>query len=229
MLINKMEFTRRPINQWDKSSIRPGPVGSVGDALLQVKLKHSSIDLPERYDPAFSKGNEKYLGTNLSDGQWAGYASGGGVARTLVSQLPYRQGFKTQLGWIHEDLRPTARTTEPQMGGAGQYKWKTQVARTYKAKMTGDMFLPLPGGYAVNLASGITRGSSIPRIVAESSGEGAPKNVADLALPPAAVPITDVTFGKTGRIPGQEGAPAEPQAPGRPPVCGRPNTANLFR
>ena len=29
------------LNRWDKDSIRPGPVGSVGDVNVQVKLKKS--------------------------------------------------------------------------------------------------------------------------------------------------------------------------------------------
>lgn len=179
-----------PLNRWDKDSIRPGPVGSVGDVNLQVKLKTSSPDMPQRYDKIFSGKNEVWSGSNISDGQWTGYTSGGRGALTLTQPLPMRAGFKTPVGWMIENIVPVDRTREAKMVPLGQYSWESEKARIYRAKTTGDQFLPLP--IAVTKPS-VPRGSQYPKIVASSIGEG-------IALPAADVKITDPVFGENGFI-----------------------------
>ena len=130
-----------PLNLWNKSSIRPGPVGSVGETNIQVRLKQSAPDLAPRYDDIFSKSNEKYFGSNVTDGQYANFTSGGGGAITLQKRMGHRQGFKTALGWIHEDLRPTDRARMTIMNGVDTV-FNEQKATLQRAKTTGDMFLP---------------------------------------------------------------------------------------
>lgn len=190
MPINKMEIltTRLPLNRWDKDSIRPGPVGSVGDVNLQVKLKKSTPSMPNRYEKAFSGKNEVWSGSNVSDGQYKGFTSGGRGALTIDQPLPARETFKTNVGWVIENVVPVDRSRVVQTVPLGQYDWESQKARIYKAKAVGEQFLPLPMGYTKPL---LTRGSQFPLIVAQSSTVG---------LPPASVSITDPVFGENGSI-----------------------------
>lgn len=195
----------RPLNRWDKDSIRPGPVGSVGDTLTGVKLKKSAIDLPDRYDSVWSGKNEVWSGSNVSDGMHVGFTSGGRSAAVIQQGYNRYLGFKTNVGWIHEDLRPTDRSTNSTMTPLGQYDWQNKVATVYKAKITGQQFLPLPGGYSADVlkAEGtIPRGSQVPQIIAQSVGNGT-------TLPAADVNITDPEFGDTGKI----------EEPGNPANC----------
>jgi len=194
MRINKMEVLSRPLNKWDKTSIRPGPVGSVGDVNTSVRYKQSSIDLAPRYSKEFSGKQGENSGSNVSDGMWHSYTSGGRVARTIREPFGYRQGFKTSVGWIKEDVRAPDTTRQTQVGSIGNFGYQSQIAQVQKAKVTGELFLPLPGGYSKELGgSQIPRGSQIPIIAAESEGLGK-------ALPAAAVKVTDPRFGENGSI-----------------------------
>ncbi|MGL5112697.1 MAG: hypothetical protein ACRC6O_08675 [Flavobacterium sp.] len=178
------------LNRWDKDSIRPGPVGSVGDVNLQVKLKKSANYLPNRYSKVWSGANEVWSGSNVSDGQWTGYTSGGRGAFTVSQPLGHREGFKTAVGLVIENVVPVDRSRIAKTVPLGQYSWESQTARIYKSKVTGEQFLPLPNGYNKTT---LPRGSQFPIIVAESSGTGG-------ALPAADVPITDPVFGEVGSI-----------------------------
>lgn len=204
MVPNKMEVYAAPVNVWNKDAIRPGPVGTVGDVLLGVRLKQSAPELAQRWDAAYSGKNEVYSGSNVSDGYSAGFTTGGGVARTIIKRMPYRQGFKTPVGWIKEDIKPVDRNRTALMGSLGQYSWDSQVNGIKRAGSTGEFFKPLPEGYERGVGQQ-PRGSQIPRIVAESTGEGN-------ALPPTEVKITDPDFGERGSIPNPAGN--QPQAPG---------------
>lgn len=188
-----MDILTRPLNTWNKESIRPGPVGSIGDVNTSVRFKQSAPDLTPRYSPTFSGKQGEYSGSNVSDGMWHNYTSGGRAARTIREPFGYRQGFKTAVGWVKEDVRAPATSREPQMGSLGNFGFNSQVAAVQRAKVTGEMFLPLPGGYSKEMAAGIPRGSQIPVIVAESEGLGK-------ALPAAAVKVTDPQFGENGSI-----------------------------
>ncbi len=154
----------RPLHAFDNDSIRPGPVGSVGDVIGTIKLKHSTPDLPIR---KITLSND--IGANVEDGEWKSYNTGGGQARVLDSNWQSGRGFKTSHGWVIEDLRAEDRLHEPFMGTAPQYSWKNQVATIYRARRTGDMFLPLPGGY--NPSPGeIERGQLVPHITDVEEG-----------------------------------------------------------
>lgn len=192
MIYNKMLVVPKySVNRWDKDSIRPGPVGSVGDVNVQVMLRKSSIDMPERFDKTFSKKNAAWSGSNVSDGSWYGWTSGGREATVISKAMPNIQtGGKTAIGWVMQNVVPTDRTRATKVTPLGRYGWDTTVGSVLKSKHTGDLFLPLPGGYE---KSGLPRGSQFPRILAESSGGG-------VALPAADVPLTDPTFGDEGTI-----------------------------
>jgi hypothetical protein len=199
MHINKMEVLERRLNNWDKTSIRPGPVGSVGDVNTSVRLKHSAPDLPLRWSKQFSGKRGENSGSNVSDGMWYGYSSKGYAARTIEEPMGYRPGFRTAIGWIKEDVRQLDTTREPKLGSLGNFKWESEIAQVKRAKVTGDLFLPLPGGYSKGLlGKDIPRGSQIPIITAESEGLGVP-------LPAAAVKVTDPIFGENGSIENPQG------------------------
>lgn len=142
--------------------ISPGLVGSVGDVLGSVRLRQSAPDMPMRYDATFSGPNESLVGNNVQDGYSYSYSSGGGPARTLDSNWENRS-FKTNHGWVYQDLRAPDKTLTPIMGSTGRYDWYNRVANIYQSKVTGDMFLPLPNGYQ---PSGIPRGGQVPRVIA---------------------------------------------------------------
>jgi hypothetical protein len=192
MIYNKMEILiKRRFNRWDNDSIRPGPVGSVGDTNVQVMLRKSAVDMPERFDPTFSGKNAEWSGSNVSDGSYLGWTSGGGSATVISKALPnFQTGGKTNVGWVTQNIVAADRTRETKLTPLGRYGWDTTVGSVVRAKTTGDYFLPLPGGYE---KQGLTRGSQFPRVIAESMGEG-------VALPAADVNLTDPVFGETGTI-----------------------------
>jgi hypothetical protein len=148
--------------------ISPGVVGSVGDVLNSVRLRQSAPDMMLRYDQVFSGRNEPRSGSNVQDGYSYSYTSGGGPSRTLDSNWTNKK-FKTAHGWIYQDLRVPDKTLTEIMGSTGRYDWYNRVANTYQAKITGDMFLPLPGGYQ---PSGVPRGGQVPRIIARDEPQG---------------------------------------------------------
>lgn len=150
--------------------ITPGIVGTVGDTIGSIRLKQSAPDMAMRYDSQFSGPQEVRLGSNVQDGFSYSYASGGGPARTLDSKLE-RKSFKTVHGWIHQDLRAPDKLLGERLGSTGRYDWYNRVANIYQAKVTGDMFLPLPGVFA---PTSMTRGSQVPRIVAKDYPRAGP-------------------------------------------------------
>lgn len=163
-----MEVLRAPLNVWNKDSIRPGAVGSVGETNMNVRFAQSSIDLPARYSTIFNATQEKYLGANVSDGVHAGFTSGGGVAKTIRKAFGYRPGFKTAVGWRHQDIQPVDRSRTSIMGDGGQYSWQSKVAQIHNARKTGNLFTPLPGGYGQKKGE-IDRGGNAPRVVKYSA------------------------------------------------------------
>jgi hypothetical protein len=178
-----------PINRWNKDSIRPGPVGSVGDVNMEVQLRKSAPDMANRYDRTFSGKNEVWSGSNVSDGMYQGYTSGGRGA-IVVDKKFYET--KANVGWMMQNIVPVDRTRNVKMTPLGRYGWDTLTGSVVKAKVTGDMFLPRTQGYA---STSLTRGSQYPTIVATSVGQGVP-------LPAADVDITNPIFGETGVIKG---------------------------
>jgi hypothetical protein len=156
---------RRPLHTFDNDSIRPGPVGSVGDVIGAIKLKHSMPDLPIRNITLSNT-----VGANVEDGDHESYTSHGLQARVMDSNWQSGRAFKTSHGWVIEDLRAEDRLHEPFMGSGPQYSWRNTIATTYAARRTGDLFLPLPGGY--NPSPGeIERGQVVPEITNIEGGE----------------------------------------------------------
>jgi hypothetical protein len=73
----------RPMNRWDHDSIRPGGIGSVGDALGAFRVKRSFPD----------------AAVALVDFPAASTVSEVGSARVKDSNWGGRKHFKTQHGW----------------------------------------------------------------------------------------------------------------------------------
>lgn len=150
-------------NHW---TIRPGPVGSVGDVNMQVRLKHNMPDAPLRYDKQFSGKNLKYLGSNVQDGSFGS----GAPARTISRKMGIRNAEKTDIGWRKQDVIPVDRTTQPKFASLGPYTWNNQRAQVFRAKISGQAFMPAPMGYDKSVAKGVLRGNQNPRVVLTESG-----------------------------------------------------------
>jgi hypothetical protein len=147
-------------NHW---TISPGPVGSVGDVNMQVRLKHNMPDAPLRFDKTLSGKNLRYLGSNVQDGAYGS----GGSARTIQRKIGIRNAQKTDVGWRKQDVIPVDRTTLPKYAPLGPYTWNNQRAQVFRAKISGNAFLPTPGGYKQTVQG---RGNQIPRVVLTEAG-----------------------------------------------------------
>jgi len=166
MLLIKMIETSRikyPMNQWDKSSIRPGPVGSVGDVITSVRIKQSMPDMPFAYDKTFNPATDVLRGSNVQDGRWESYVDGGYNAVVKKQRWSNNYtGFKTATGWIAQNIIPEQRTTDPKVSSQGRQGFETQAAAILNRQ--GDMFRELPGGYTAP-AGVLPRGGMLPRTV----------------------------------------------------------------
>jgi hypothetical protein len=140
----------KPLNRSDFESIRPGIVGSVGDVLMTTRLRQSTPSMKMRWSPMGGKGREARFGANITDGMHRGYCDGGGLARVRDDAWESRRNFKTQRGWIYQDLRKPDTRIEPYLGSGPQYSWNNKLATVYKSLHTGDKFLPVPGEYALS-------------------------------------------------------------------------------
>ena len=163
---------RRPLNRWDHDSIRPGPVGSVGETHLTPRLKTSMHGQPIRWG-ANAHEKECRLGANVSDGYEASYTSGGMTAAVHDSNWGWRDSFRTERGWIHQDLRAPDRATMEMMGGLPQYSWHNTLATVHHARVSGENFLPLPGGYGPQPGD-VPRGGNVPRLTDTAAPSGLP-------------------------------------------------------
>lgn len=162
MLLIKMMLSatfKAPLNKWDKGSIRPGPVGSVGDALTSVRIKQSSPDMPFAYDKTFNPDNDVLRGSNVQDGQWFSFSDHGYGAQVKRKKLNKNGSFKHSIGWMEQNIIPEARTTEPKVLDQPRQGWNTHVGEILQRQ--GDMFSSLPGGYG---PTSMTRGGAYPSI-----------------------------------------------------------------
>lgn len=157
----------RPYNRWDHASIRPGPVGSVGDVLLTPRLK-SSLPGNFNWDAEYYGKKEALIGSSVSDGFYRGFNSGGGPAKTLDSNWGGRRRFKTSHGWYYQDIRAPDKRVEPEMGALPQYQWRNRIATINRAKTTGNLFTPLPT--VGPPAGGLTRGGAYPVVTDVTGG-----------------------------------------------------------
>lgn len=162
-----------PLNRWMNNYISAGPVGSVGDALVQTQLKST---LPGDYREAkLTQGKKEIrLGSNVQDGDHESWSDKGLGARVENSRWQSRRRFKTARGWVYQDLRPTDRKMTAVMAGVPQYTWRTTVATTNRAVTPGFLF-PIPeGGLLEEPANLQMRGGLFPSVVASAGGGRTP-------------------------------------------------------
>ena len=162
----------RPLNRWDHSCIRPGPVGSVGSVNLVPRLK-SSLPGDFRWDMSFQGKNEPQHGSNVTDGMHVGFNSGGGPAHTIDSNWGGRRRFETSHGWRYQDMRVPDRRIEPVLGTTPRYSWYNKIASVNHAKTTGKLFAIPPGGI-LGGPNGVTRGGQYPRVTDVVGGDAGP-------------------------------------------------------
>lgn len=174
-----------PLNQWDKNSIRPGPVGSVGDCLTSVRIKQSSPDMDFAYSKTFSPKNDVLRGSNVQDGQWFSFSDGGYNAQVKRRKMNNGVAFKSSVGWIHQDIVAPEKYVEPKVAPQGRVGWQTQEAAILHR--SGDMFQELPGGYSAP-AGVLPRGNMYPRPV--TVGEADPSKRLDFSTPVEPKPTT---------------------------------------
>lgn len=130
-----------------------------------------------KYMPWSSGQMEKYYGSNVQDGRAASFMSGGYNAQTEATSFMRTPSDKTVVGWRHQDIVPVDRSRETKNVGVPQYSYKSKVASVLRAKVTGDLFLPSPNGYA--LAKGeIPRGGAYPSKIVQTK---------ELLLPPTPI------------------------------------------
>ena len=170
-----MEFVtsfKPPLNRWNKNYISPGAVGSVGDVIGGTRLRQSTPEMSPRYQGWNSGFNSIFYGSNVQDGDSPSFMSDGLSARTITRPIARNDGYKTSVGWVAQDLVKEDRASEPILAGEPQFSWKTKQAQIYRAKVSGDAFLPLPGGYG---PEGLTRGTQHPTLVVRSLGAATPQ------------------------------------------------------
>ncbi len=163
----------RPLNRWDYSSIRPGPVGSVGDCLITERLK-SSLPGDFRWAPYLYGQNESLYGSSISDGSHKSFNSGAGSLKTIDTNWGGRRRFETRHGWYMQDIRAPDKRVEPMVGALPQYTWRNRIATVNNAQTTGNLFpIPADGQGLVDApANGLARGGQFPRVTDVQGGDG---------------------------------------------------------
>ena len=158
---------RIPVNRWNNDYIQPGNSGSVGDVNVTPRLRNSDPMMPVRFDDKFI--NSERLGANVQNGD-SSNVWGSQWPQIIDGPWNVRTGFRTSLGWIHQDLRAPDKLHEPTLGEMPQYSWDNMIATNYNAMRTGNMFLPTRGGYNLDISQ-TPRGGQIPRIVDTETGD----------------------------------------------------------
>lgn len=162
----------KPLNRWDHDSIRPGPVGSIGGVNPVPRLK-STFPGDFRWDEEFHGENEPRHGSNVTDGSFTNYNTGGGPSRVIDSNWGGRRRFETSHGWRYQDIRVPDRRIEPVLGQLPKYSWYNKIATVNNARNTGKLF-SIPAGGIMGGANGVTRGGMYPRVTDVVGGDAGP-------------------------------------------------------
>jgi hypothetical protein len=155
---------RRQLDNWNNDSIRPGVVGSVGDALCAVQFKSS---FPGDYREApYTKGKKELrFGSNVQNGDLPSFDTGYMQPRVMDGFFGgERDSLYTQRGWIFQNLKEEDMFHDSIMGSTPQYKWRNQVATINNAAKSGEKFRDLPNGYQPG-PNDVPRGGQKPGIV----------------------------------------------------------------
>jgi hypothetical protein len=158
-----------PLNKWNKSSIRPGPVGSVGDVRTSERIKQSMPDMDFAWSKKFKPENSMLRGSNVQDGRWYSFSTQGFNAAVKTKKIKRNGYFNTAVGMEFQNIIPEPRKMEPKLLDQPGYGWKSQAAEI--VQRSGDMFTSLPGGYG---PTRMTRGGVFPTNVSHSISRNTP-------------------------------------------------------
>ncbi len=136
-------------------------VGPIGDVHQIVKFKHSSPDMPLRFGSTFATSR---VGQNVQDGDSPSYNTGAYGAKTVISAFDRPSNVTTSGGFTLQNIIPEDREVIADTIALPSYNWENLIAQTYKAKVTGNAFLPLPGGFRPE-AGAVPRGGAIPQLM----------------------------------------------------------------
>jgi len=153
-------------------------VGPIGDVHQIVRLKQSCPELPMRYGSTFATAR---VGQNIQDGNSPSFNTGAYGAKTIISAFDRPSNVTTSGGFTMQNIIPEDREVIAETIPLPSYSWENLIAQTYKAQVTGQAFLPLPGGFRPE-AGDVPRGGAVPQI---SSGGG------DVFVPPGGPPPFD--------------------------------------
>lgn len=141
--------------------ISPGLVGAVGDVNMATRYRTSCAAM---FPVKFRNLNQlKFKGSRLQDGDTLHQVNGGGYP---ASVQPFKLMQTTDVGDRWQDKRQNDRYVEPIVAGQNQYDFKNMVAQVEQARVTGNAFLPVPGGYKPS--DDLTRGGIFPTVVAQA-------------------------------------------------------------
>lgn len=155
----------QPLNRWNERAIQPGPQGTVGDVLTQVRIQQSTPDLPVKFNRTFSGANSSQRGSNVQDGTKRSFFDGGLGAQVITRK---RQKY-TNVGWVQQDLTGNDRSFQSVMAPQPRAVWVTQVDSILHRQ--GDAFQILPGGYGPEPGQ-LLRGGQVPRAVFRTPFDG---------------------------------------------------------
>lgn len=151
---------RRRLDGWEES-IRPGPVGSVGDALVTSQLK-SSLPGDFRWSPLTKGKKEMRLGSNVQDGEHPSFDTGGEQPRVYDNFFGgERDSITSSRGWKFQNITAEDMALEPIMGSLPRYSWRTQKATINNAAKSGEKFSKIPGPYKLPPGE-VPRGGTTP-------------------------------------------------------------------
>lgn len=137
-VILKPRFRNKPI------IYKAGDVGPIGDVHQIVKLKHSCPEMPLRFSQTFATAR---VGQNVQDGDSPSYNTGAYGAKTIISAFDRPSNVTTSGGFTYENIIPEDREVIADTIPLPSYSWENSIAQVYKARVTGNAFLPLPGGF----------------------------------------------------------------------------------
>ena len=132
---------------------KAGDVGPIGDVHQIVKLKHSCPEMPLRFSQTFATAR---VGQNVQDGDSPSYNTGAYGAKTIISAFDRPSNVTTSGGFTYENIIPEDREVIADTIPLPSYSWENSIAQVYKARVTGNAFLPLPGGFKPE--GGVPRG-----------------------------------------------------------------------
>jgi len=213
----KPRFQNRPV------FYKAEAVGSIGDVIQMVKLKHSMPDLPLRYDPTFATAR---VGQNVQDGNSPSYSTHAYGPSVVVSAFDRESNNTKAGGFTHQDIIPEDKLVIADTIALPSYSWENLKAETYKAQVSGQQFLPLPGGFAP-LPGSVPRGGAVPQSYGGMGDTFTPLGGGGITATPNYYDRpAETNYGKEGGI---YGLPREPGGMARGLMANDPSSgiANL--